>query len=448
MKKITIICSLLISFLSCKNNKESFSWNFDAKTKYAYSFSQTSRSETKMNKDEKSNNNFITGTGKLLINGKSESLADLSFEGIKVKVKNDLSNDTIYETQPNTLIQDFQSNGRFVMTSNANDFVRVLMPLPNKNLSVGDICKIPLTIPFNVNGSLISSKGYNTLTFLKYEVIDGHTCAILNGDIQVSQLDLPEDFEGNYQLSEIGNATYYFDIENGYYIKSKVTFNLISLADNDDFYMSSKSSNTYTIDFNEIVDEALVNRKSKTGILNTSKNTPADVAKTVISFLQKRDTAKYLNIAIPLEKQKKLFLENIKYNPQENDTMAIYRDLKRKYDSRTENFLVRAGYILDIMKRDKNFDIEKATIDSIYYKHEKTKNYGGFSRTIIGNWADLTVEMTYNNEPYYFEIPQIIKVDNQWYLYYPEYYLRDERERQFVKDRVEQLKIQSEDFWK
>ena len=92
--------------------------------------------------------------------------------------------------------------------------------------------------------------------------------------------------------------------------------------------------------------------------------------------------------------------------------------------------------------------IENATIDTMYYKHEKTKNYGGFGRTIIGNWADLTVEMNFNNEKYYFEIPQIIKIENQWYLYYPEYYLRDERERKFVDKRVKELKEKSEEFWK
>lgn len=47
------------------------------------------------------------------------------------------------------------------------------------------------------------------------------------------------------------------------------------------------------------------------------------------------------------------------------------------------------------------------------------KNYGGFGRTIIGNRAVITVEMNVNNERYNFEIPQIIKEENQWYLYYP-----------------------------
>lgn len=434
--------------MSCENEKESFQWNFDSNSKYIYSFSQITNSENKMNKDEKSNKSFISGNGKLIINGKSKNLADLSFEEIKVKLKNDFSNDTISDTQPNSIIQDLQSNGTFQMTSTSNDFVRLLLPLPNKKLSIGDTCKVPLKVPFNINGSLISSKGFNILTFSNYEEIDGHKCAVLNGEINVSKLDLPDNFEGNYKLTEIGKGKYYFDIEKGNYIKSKVKFELTTLADNEDLHISSNSSNEYEINFLNKIDKSKEITKTKKALINEPVNSPYDIAKTVIEFLQKKDTIKYLNIAIPLDKQKVLFVDNIKYNPQENDTMAIYRELKRKYDDRVDNFLVRARYILEIMEKDKGFDIEKVTIDTMYYKHEKTKNYGGFGRTIIGNWADLTVEMNFNNQKYYFEIPQIIKVENQWYLYYPEYYLRDEKERKFVDKRVKELKQKSEEFWK
>ena len=177
-------------------------------------------------------------------------------------------------------------------------------------------------------------------------------------------------------------------------------------------------------------------------------NTPNTIAKTVIEFLQKKDTTAYLDIAIPLDKQKWLFANNMEYNPQERDTTEIYQRLENKYKDRMDNFLVRAGYILDIMKTDKGFKIEDATIDSIYFKRERIKNYGSFGRTIIGEWANLTVEMNFNDEKYYFEIPQIIKVDNQWYLYYPEYYLRDETEKKFVERRIKELKEKADEFWK
>lgn len=447
MKKI-LIGILLISLASCGNKKESFEWNFNTNNNYIYSFSQTTTSESKMTKEEKSDKSYISGKGQIIITSKSNNLADLSFVDLKVKMTNVFTKDTISQSQPNKVIQDLKSDGTFLVTFNTNDFIRLLFPLPSKNLTKGNRYDIPMIFPYNINGSVINSKGFNSLQFTNYEVINGHKCAVLIGDINISKLDLPKNFEGNYELSQIGKGTYYFDIENGYYIKSKVKFTLNSLADNEDLYMSANSTNEYEINLIEVTDTIKKTEEPQLSIINSTENTPIDIAKSVIEFLQKKDTTKYLNIAIPFEKQKKLFAENIKFNPQENDTMAIYRNLKKKYEDRTDNFLVRAGYILDIMKNDKEFDIEKATIDSIYYNLEKIKKYGSFGKTLIGNWADLTIEMTYNNEKYYFEIPQIVKVDNEWFLYYPEYYLRDQKEKDFVERRVKELKEQSEEFWK
>lgn len=445
MKKI-LFGLILVSLSSCKN--ENFEWDFNTNKNYTYSFSQKTTSESKMSKQNKSNNSYISGKGQIIITSKSENLADLSFIDIKVKMKNDFTKDTISQNQPNNIIQDLKSDGTLIAFK-TNDFVRLLFPLPNKNLRKGEKCDLPMFSPYNINGSIINSKGYNSLKLLNYEVIDGHKCAVLIGDINISKLDLPENFEGNYEFSQIGKGTYYFDIENGYYIKSKIKITITSLADNEDLYMSSKSTNEYEISLINVAEnEQKKSNKPQTSIVNSDKNTPVDIAKSVIEFLQKKDTTKYLNLAIPFKQQKQLFAENIKFNPQENDTMAVYRNLKKKYKDRTDNFLVRAGYILDIMKNDKGFDIEKATIDSIYYKLEKIKKYGGFGKTLIGNWANLTVEMNYNNEKYYFEIPQIIKVNNEWFLYYPEYYLRDQKEKDFVERRVKELKKQSEEFWK
>ena len=135
---------------------------------------------------------------------------------LKVKMTNVFTKDTISQSQPNKVIQDLKSDGTFMVTFNTNDFIRLLFPLPNKNLSKGHSYDIPMILPYNINGSVINSKGFNSLQFTNYEVINGHKCAVLIGDINISELDLPKNFEGNYELSQIGKGTYYFDIENGW----------------------------------------------------------------------------------------------------------------------------------------------------------------------------------------------------------------------------------------
>lgn len=443
MKKIILIFLLLL-INSC-NRKEKIEWNFENKSKIVYSYSQEIISENKLSKNDNLNKTYIIGKGKLNIIIKDKDFADLSITNLKVKMKSDISKDTIFNTQNDILIQDLKTDGSFLSNS-GNELFQTLLPIINKKISQSETYNIPLVLSYNFNGSTVNSKGFNKLTFVKYENLNEHNCAVLKGEINISKLNLPNNIKGKYELTQTGNGTYYFDIENGYFIKSIVDFTTISMVDNEDLYMYSKTNNHFEINFIKIKKNE--DEKSSLSVLKTSKNSPKNIAETVIKFLQKKDTIEYLKIIIPLDKQQKLFENNMKYNPEKNDTMAIHRELKSRYKERVDNFLIRAGYILDIMKNDKKFHIEKATIDTIYYEPKKIKQYGSWGEKIVGNWADLVVEMKYNNEKYYFEIPQIIEVDNQWYLYYPEYYLRDIKEKKFIDKRVKELEKQAKDFWK
>ncbi|MFK7770837.1 MAG: hypothetical protein AB8F94_01815 [Saprospiraceae bacterium] len=184
--------------------------------------------------------------------------------------------------------------------------------------------------------------------------------------------------------------------------------------------------------------------------LNTDSigfDSPEKVAKQVIEFLQTRDTSKYLDTAIPLKAQKYLFAKNFEYRPDITNQDNFMKWLDSRFEKRMNNFLVRAGYISEIMIDDKGFDITKATIDTITIEDVRIKNYGGFNRFIVGEWADITIKMNYNNKDFFFEVPQIIKLKDKWFLYYPEYYIRTKRELEFTNKRVQEINKQADDFW-
>ncbi|MGH1335138.1 MAG: hypothetical protein ACRBFS_03355 [Aureispira sp.] len=174
---------------------------------------------------------------------------------------------------------------------------------------------------------------------------------------------------------------------------------------------------------------------------------PQEVALQVIDFLRTKDTSLYLSTIIPLKGQQYLFAQNLEYRPDIKDQSAFLDKLTNKYDRRVDNFLVRSHYILQIMEEDKNFDITAASIDTITYEDVRIKSYGGFNSFIIGQWADLTVKMSYKDKPYYFEIPQVIQLKDKWFLYYPEYYLRTQKELDFVKKSIEEINAKAEEFW-
>ncbi len=84
------------------------------------------------------------------------------------------------------------------------------------------------------------------------------------------------------------------------------------------------------------------------------------------------------------------------------------------------------------MLEDKNFIISKATIDTITYKSSAVKTHFAIDPPLRGNWTMATVQMSFNDENFYFEIPQIIEIKEKYFLYYPEYYIRDESDMEFL----------------
>jgi len=176
-------------------------------------------------------------------------------------------------------------------------------------------------------------------------------------------------------------------------------------------------------------------------------DSPEEVAEQVIEFLRHQDTTKYLKLAIPLEAQKYLFATNFEYRPDIKDQEEYMKLLESRFERKMNNFLVRAGYISEIMEEDKGFQIENATIDTITIEDVRIKNYGGFNRFIVGDWADVTVKMNFKDEEYFFEIPQIIKLGEKWFLYYPEYYIRTKRDLEFIEERVKQINQKADEFW-
>ena len=272
MNKILLGLSILI-FISCENgstksnktensNESQFQWDFGKQRKFIYSFSQTVNGETKMDKNRPAKKTYLTGIGHLNVRVKENNLADLSLTDIEMKMimfnEDGSPKDTMTHKAPTNVVQDMKPDGSFG-DSNKDILFDMLFPLPNKNLEKGDSDEIPMQMPFNANGSRLYAKGQNTLTFLGYEEMEGRNCAVLKGVIDISKLDIPEELKGEYECSTSGKATYYFDLENGFYVGADIQMVMDVMMDSeieDDLgmFMKMKSDNVYKIRLEEIED--------------------------------------------------------------------------------------------------------------------------------------------------------------------------------------------------
>jgi len=199
-----------------------------------------------------------------------------------------------------------------------------------------------------------------------------------------------------------------------------------------------------------LTEEELVQEYIRNYTINVDSlgySSPEKVANEVITFLQLRDTTNFFNCIIPLEVQKYLAIQNFQYRPDIEDKIEFLNFIEEKYQRRMNNFLERDKYIHEIMEEDKKFIISEAVIDTITYKPIRIKNYGGFDTFIVGNWADVTVKMSYKEKEFYFEIPQIIELENKWFLYYPEYYIRTKWEKEYIDEAVKNTNKTADEFW-
>jgi hypothetical protein len=262
MKKILLGLSILVlsSYGNTKSTNTEFKWDFSEQKTFIYSYSQTINGENNMNKDRPTTKTYTSALGQLKVKVKENELADLVLSDMEIMTiifnEDGSPKDTMKHKAPASVVQDMKPNGSFD-DSNTDISCKWFFPLPNNDIEIGESDEIQMQIPFNANGSRLFAKGQNTLTLKGYEDIEGRNCTVLTGVIDVSKLDIPEELEGEYSCSTTGNATYYFDLENGCYVGADIHVVMEVMMDTetenqDSFGMYMKSDNVFKIRLEKI----------------------------------------------------------------------------------------------------------------------------------------------------------------------------------------------------
>mgnify|MGYP006293104849 CR=1 FL=1 len=124
---------------------------------------------------------------------------------------------------PPLVMQGLKEDGTGSIGNSSQDMLlKMLFPLPPDSLQVGESVDIPARMPFNAMGSPLEVNGRSRIALTRYVQAGNRTCAQLDVDIDISELDVPEELDGEYQCTVKGRSRFFFDVNSRSFVSGTI----------------------------------------------------------------------------------------------------------------------------------------------------------------------------------------------------------------------------------
>lgn len=169
----------------------------------------------------------MSGKGTLRIRSQGDNTAELVLKDLRMSMEIDTGEDepkTMQQQMPPVVLQGLNEDGSCLFGGSSQDaLLKLLFPLPLKSINVGESVDVPAQMPFNAMGSMLLVKGRSQITLAHYVEIDGRTCAKFDVDIEISELKVPAELEGEFICSTKGKSVFYFDVYSRSFVSGTVS---------------------------------------------------------------------------------------------------------------------------------------------------------------------------------------------------------------------------------
>jgi len=195
-----------------------FQWDFAREETHAYTLSQINDNVSRMHAQDSDEVARTTGTGILEIKSQGDGTAKVVLREMKVSLKHDdgeVPDDQMRDFKsPPIVVQGMQEDGTFPSSQTRVDALfRLLFPLPDEPLLVGESVIQHFQFPVNAMGSPLSAEGRVTVRFSGLVYIRGRECAQLDTSIEIDDVEIPEEIEGTLHVRGSGEGRLFFDVE-------------------------------------------------------------------------------------------------------------------------------------------------------------------------------------------------------------------------------------------
>ena len=232
LMKITLLAVLFFGFTSCqKESNKRIKWDFNKFEKLTYDYEQVMENdmgESFMDGER----NLISSKGQLIVKVKDSGKADVIFKGVEVSMftvtKAGDTTKEMSQTVPDFFMQDMDEFGKIEGELNQQTELlsHTLFPISTQALSIGDTEDLPISMPFNIYGSRLQIKGQNSIKLNSIE----DQVAFLTTEIDVSEYEIPEEVNMNYECYLKGHSANKFDIEKGCFQSINLTIEMLMKA--------------------------------------------------------------------------------------------------------------------------------------------------------------------------------------------------------------------------
>ncbi len=218
---IGFLCAFIF-FISCSDseNERAIIWKFNNFEKLTYNFTQ----KTEISPMGGLFSSFgITNkaTGKLTITPTSDEKADIIIKDLNMGEMGDILTKNLTENNgklPDMFVKGLKNDG--IVEGEISEAMQLfytgILPIPTKDLKIGESVKMPIQMPMNAFGSEIIAKGHQNITLKSIE----KNLYIFENDILIDEFDDKKEAEQKRQIK--GKGEYIFDIEKGYFTKAEV----------------------------------------------------------------------------------------------------------------------------------------------------------------------------------------------------------------------------------
>ncbi|MBI1192174.1 MAG: hypothetical protein GC205_03220 [Bacteroidetes bacterium] len=273
LSALALVASLafLFSVAGCKNNPkfegpQLMRWDFAEASTRSYQFEQRSASYSVMammmpdGTPMADTSQYKTvSTADLRVISAGGGSANMTLEGMLMRAyqydpQTGVLLDSMTEEMDPITVENLKETGKPDSTDEQNQqLFDYLFPLPVDQLSVGETEERGLEVPFNTLGSVLPVGGTVKTTFTEITQHQNRTCARLDTELLLDQVDLPQDMPGEYLFKRSGTSTFYFDLEKREFVSGEVsiTSTVIMDAGIENGIFNIESSDTFTLQLAE-----------------------------------------------------------------------------------------------------------------------------------------------------------------------------------------------------